>query len=637
MPTRTEQPLASACADVPWILVGGKGGAGKTTVAAATAIALADAGEQVLVMSVDPAHSLGDALGMSLDGEPRDVPDVPRLRAMELDATAERARWLSRRRNSLATLLEQGTALARAEIEELMELSLPGADELAAMLRLAELAAAREVGRLVVDTAPTGHALRMLETPQLATGWAHTLRTLDERRRVVAEAMTHQPLPRGDAVRALLDELDSDLGRLSESLADPAFTRCLLVTNPEPVVHAETLRYREALSRAGVAIAALVVNRYTAAAPLARDDSLWPAVIHVPLADADPCGPTALRALADSAGGAAPARAESPRASQDSALVHVQRARWVPDASHRLYFVAGKGGVGKTTVAGAMAAVLATEQGRRTLLLSVDPAGSLGDVWECQVGDRPTAVPGAPLLQLRQLDAAAAWDAFRRSSRDGLAAVLAELAGDESVLPAQAAELGPAGMDELVALAELSSLIDDPTYEAIVVDTAPTGHLLRLLEAPALAREWSHAVLRILLRYRQVAGLGEFAERVLRFAREVKALEQLLSDRSRTMLAVVALPERLSVSETGRLLNGLRSRDVHPSVLIVNRLLDDAGDGRIERKHAPLAAELLALEQSPDAVATPAMPGRPTGLRSLQLFAQQWRRIDAHPAPQVAA
>ncbi|HET8655911.1 MAG TPA: ArsA family ATPase, partial [Longimicrobiaceae bacterium] len=246
-----------------WTLVGGKGGVGKTTTAAALAVELARSGRPVLVVSVDPAHSLGDALGLALGDEPGAVPGVPGLRALEVDAERERARFLASNRASLASLLERGTFLDASDVAEATELAVPGLDELAALFRLLDLLR-EDDAYLVVDTAPTGHALRLLDLPRLAAGWLGALRAMEEKHRAVALALAGEY--RADAAADFLAATAAELSDAERLLADPVRTRLLLVTTPEPGVLAETRRFEAALTGRGIALAGIVVNRCEAKA-----------------------------------------------------------------------------------------------------------------------------------------------------------------------------------------------------------------------------------------------------------------------------------------------------------------------------------------------------------------------------------
>lgn len=230
--------------------------------------------------------------------------------------------------------------------------------------------------------------------------------------------------------------------------------------------------------------------------------------------------------------------------------------------------------------------------------------------------------------------------ALRERYREGAGRLVGAITGSDAAsradrgLAAQLVELAPPGLDELAALLELVDLATPGSYTAVVLDTAPTGHLLRLLELPALALEWSHLVLRLLLRYREVVGLGELAERVLGFARDVRRLEATLRDRTATLVLVVARPEALGVPETRRLLARLAELGMAADVLLVNQLL---GGGRRPGVASPgvaaLAAELLALPHAPVAAAAPLLDAGPHGADALRRFAQSWRRLTLHPAP----
>ncbi|MEZ0227241.1 MAG: ArsA family ATPase, partial [Planctomycetota bacterium] len=144
----------------------GKGGVGKTTTATAFAIARAEEGRSGLLISTDPAHSLANALDAKVGPKPRRVKvKKGRLDALELDADAALERWLDERRATLGTIAERGTYLDKEDVEKFLRLSLPGVDELVGLLELVRVGREHEVDLVVVDTAPTGHTLRLLEMP----------------------------------------------------------------------------------------------------------------------------------------------------------------------------------------------------------------------------------------------------------------------------------------------------------------------------------------------------------------------------------------------------------------------------------------------------------------------------------------
>src|SRR5207245_11002238 len=179
-----------------------------------------------------------------------------------------------------------------------------------------------------------------------------------------------------------------------------------------------------------------------------------------------------------------------------------------------------KGGAGKTSAAAAAALELAAHRPGRVLLLSADPAHSIGDALQARLGDTPRPVPGAPTrLRARELDADRALREARARYRDAVDQLFDALRGGSHLDPAfdravvqDLIALAPPGLDELFAIvAVTSALVSGGARErmdVVVLDTAPTGHALRLLALPDAARQWVQALLAVLLKYRAVVGLG---------------------------------------------------------------------------------------------------------------------------------
>jgi arsenite-transporting ATPase len=538
---------------------------------------------------------------------------------MQIDAHSERRRFMKTRRGAFLQIIERGTYLEQSDVEGLVDLAVPGIDELAALFRLIELA--RDDRRLVIDTAPTGHTLRLLDLPATAGSWLAALRAMDEKHRVVAEAFSRGTFA-GDEASGLIDGLEADLARIRDLLADPDRTRFVLVTNPEPVVLAETRDYRDALERREIGLAGIVVNRSTAEPDSA---ALGAGMAFVPPLTFDPRGADGLRRFA-AAAVTMPAQPNDRQSGGDAGPA-VDGA-FVPPLDRQLYLVAGKGGAGKSTAAAALAVLLA-ERGRGSvLLLGVDPAGSLGDVLGADVDAEASPVAGIKGLAARQLDAGGAWRDFQARYRRDAERLFAGIvsgavdAGSDRQVVERLIDMAPPGIDELVALLEVVDLTEDGEYDAIVLDTAPTGHLLRLLELPELALEWTATLLRLLLKYREVVGLGELGERVLRLSRELRGLRDRLADPASTWVMVVALPESLSIPETARLTTRLTDMGMKPGALLVNRALGGAG---VASHRAELTTRLIEVAGDiPVAAATDLGVG-PVGVERLREFAKGWR------------
>jgi arsenite-transporting ATPase len=562
-----------ARASTRFVFIAGKGGVGKTTTAGGLALALADQGADTHLISTDPAHSIGDLFQQDLtNGRGAASGCNDRLLLEEFAARRYADALFQELREPLIALIERGTYLDESDAASFLDLSIPGIDEVMSALRLVDLHDAT-TERVVVDTAPTGHTLRLLDAASVIESWVAAARAMAEKAGVVATYLVGAP------VRLAAEPLLHDLQRKARSFTGDVLRHAsvVVVTRSGTIVTAETSRLIDDLKSRGLTIAAEIrVARPEKEKEKDEEEeekmdgshftAEWYASLH---------GCAGLRAWSSHlrAPQPAPASPPTPAPAARPAPAPSPAEGYVRALGAKLIMIAGKGGVGKSTCAAAIATTLADT--RRACLVSTDPAGSLSEILALPIGQSPIEV--TPKLFGWQINATADFqrmrDEYRASVNQVFESIGLETAAqlDRKVVESLW-DFAPPGIDEIIALVEILNRADE--FDTIIVDAAPTGHFLRLIELPEIALNWIHALLRLLVKYGALASLDALARDLLGFSKRLRQLKLDLSTQGTSAVFVVTLDSPMVSAETARLSAALERAGVPIAATILNRSAD---------------------------------------------------------------
>lgn len=575
----------------------GKGGVGKTSLACACALALAHAGKRVLLVSTDPASNLDEMLGVALSDRPRAVPGAPGLDALNIDPEAAAEAY---RLRVIAQMPDDSSEADRGTVRE--QLSGACTTEIAAFDEFVGLLADDADGydHVIFDTAPTGHTLRLLSLPKAWTGF------LEGNDRGASCLGPHSGLK--------MQERRFQAGM--QALADGGRTAIVLVTRAEAAALREAARTHDELLALGLANQRLVVNAVfrasraddaVAAALQALGDEALAALPdslrrlpqdRVPLRPFGMIGLPALRALLDP--GLEPPQTTALAMALPSEVQSLQAlADELARKDRGLVMVMGKGGVGKTTIAAALAVALAA-RGKTVHLSTTDPAAHLA-----------TTLEGSVLgLQVDRIDPVAETqryvDKIMVSRGQGL---------DEAGRALLLEDLRSPCTEEVAVFHAFSRIVSEARSAFVVLDTAPTGHTLLLMDATGAY-------------HRQMT--REFEATAT--ARVVTPLMRL-QDPDYTRIVLVTLPEVTPVSEASGLQDDLRRARIEPFAWVVNRSLAASGTrdpvlaARLSGEAAQLARVTGGLAKRTYLV--PWVPRPPVGIAALRSLVDTGQSADA--------
>ncbi len=564
-PDRTDTPDWTVSRS-RFLLFTGKGGVGKTTAAAATAVALADRGRRVLLVSTDPASNLGDVLGAPIGQKPSPVPGAPGLSALDIDPEAAAEAYREQVLEPLrGTIPDDELDAVREQLSGQCTVEVAAFDEFSELLGTPDSTA--EFDHVVFDTAPTGHTLRLLSLP---AAWSSYIAESP------AGASCLGPL-------ATLQDKEEMYTATVAALSDAATTSVVLVARPDAASLREAARAGQELHELGVDNQRLVLNGVLTTPDgsdpiaIALADRQQRAIddlpewlgtlesVRVPLVASDLCGVDQLRAMA--AGTPSDTTDPGPVEPEPGFAEIDELVAEVATTGRGAVMVMGKGGVGKTTVAVAVALGL-VELGHPVHLSTTDPAGRLDEVLGGRTPEGLTVSRIDPVEEVRRyttekLRAAGHLDAQQR-------ALLEE-------------DLRSPCTEEIAVFARFSQLLREARRGFVVVDTAPSGHTLLLLDRTGA---YHHDAMR-----RSADAQGRVTTPLMR-----------LQDPEQTKVVLVALPEATPVHEAADLQDDLRRAGIEPFGWVVNASLAASGTtdpllrrrAALERRHLAHVRDDLA-------------------------------------------
>lgn len=580
----------------------GKGGVGKTSIACATAVTLADAGKRVLLVSTDPASNVGQVFGTRIGNTITTIDAVPQLSALEIDpeaaAQAYRDKIVGPVRGVLPDAVVKGI---EEQLSGACTTEIAAFDEFTALLIDSALTA--DYDHILFDTAPTGHTIRLLQLPGAWSGF------LEEGK---GDASCLGPL-------AGLEKQREQYKAAVDALADAERTRLVLVARAQASTLREVARTHAELADIGLRQQYLVINGVLpesaangdplATAVIAREQAALanlPEVLQtlprdqLALKSFNLMGLDALHHLLDDT----EVLVDNPTAPTTVPLVAPTLATLVNEIAadgHGLVMVMGKGGVGKTTLAAAVAVELA-QRGLPVHLTTSDPAAHLTE----------TLSEALENLSVSRIDPHAETERYRQHVLETKGAKL-----DAQGRALLEEDLRSPCTEEIAVFQAFSRIIREAGRKFVVMDTAPTGHTLLLLDATGAY-------------HREIA--RQMGDKGLNFTTPMMQLQ----DPKQTKVLLVTLAETIPVLEAANLQDDLRRAGIEPWAWIINNSLAAARTG------SPLLQQRAANERKEiDAVANvhakryavvPLLPIEPVGLNNLRALAgihEEMKRRDS--------
>jgi len=547
----------------------GKGGVGKTTMAAASAIYFAGQNKRTLIITTDPASNLADVFGQPIGYQVVPIRGVANLCAMELDPDKATAEYKERTLLPLKGLVPEESF---AVLEE--QLNSPCTAEVSAFERFTDFLQETDYEVVIFDTAPTGHTLRLLELP---VEWSGIIE------KAASDGSAGQTCI-GPA--ASLAESKEKFDHAIHAMRDSAKTTFIFVLRPEAIAIYEARRSIAELVKLGIKSQKLIINgiypqsacdgpfmlqrfaRQQAFLSTIKESFFIPAIL-MGLEATEIKGIASLSIIGHKLHEHPVMLADLVPSNilftKDTSVQHypqidasINKCLVPKDGFRRTIFFAGKGGVGKTSIAAATSLWVA-RQGYKTLLLTTDPASHIGQILEQPITDTMVLINGEKNLWMTHIDPVTAAKEYKEK-------VLAEVRQkyDKQRVMAIEEELNSPCTEEMATFEKFIEFASRKDFEIIIFDTAPTGHTLRLLKLPV---EWSKQ-LEI-----KIYTTTEDSEMDKVTKARFKEVIEMMQDINRTTFSFVMYPESTPIEEASRAIEDLKTIGVSTNMIVANLVL----------------------------------------------------------------
>lgn len=542
-----------------YLFFSGKGGVGKTTMACATAIHYAKEGKRVLIVTTDPASNLGDVFEQEIGHRITPIGGVKNLYAMEIEPDAATREYKERIIGPFREMMPEDVI---ASLEE--QFNSPCTTEIASFDRFVDFMETEEdeYDVIIFDTAPTGHTIRLLELP---VDWS---RHIEESARGSGQTC----LGPVQAIQESREKYD----RATALLRDPERTDFAFVMRPEELSLYETLRAMKELETIGVSFGKIIVNgilpqevcgieffrkKYEAQQEIIRqtEEIINGSKRHMLLRDGEVKGIDSLRDVAFYLfNGKKNTFSLKRKIAYEPGFILEKPdidGLWLPNNGTKRIFFTGKGGVGKTTLS-CIAALYASQKGLKTLLVTTDPAGHIGQVLDKKVGSEPTKI--SENFEAVMIDQEEAFKHYKDK-------VLSEAKGkySDDMLAAMEEELNSPCTEEMAAFDRFAQFIVIKDYQVVVFDTAPTGHTLRLLDLPF---DYAKQI-------EMMVSTGEGPQTRESSQDRFRDIIRMLRDKNSTVFGIVLYPEYTPIVESYRAMLDLKAAGIETQFVAANMVL----------------------------------------------------------------